>query len=251
VVVSALDTDDDEYVRQVLEEERRLEEEYARQEQEQNETPEERAARQEAERQAKEEAARQEKLEQLRLQREAKFEAKVAKMDEKQRKKALAKKKKDAKLNQRIIVASDKELHYAVLGINRFRTTTLEIGPFHLFGIQIGPFPLFPKLSSKQIRQAYKQRARQVHPDKNNDGRAEQAFVEVQKSAEFLQNDEWRSEYDMALRTMRQEQRQHQIQLVTDTWNIIHSTITRVWGIVRTFLGPFATPILVLVALLC
>eukprot|EP00521_Asterionellopsis_glacialis_P007028 CAMPEP_0195283886 /NCGR_PEP_ID=MMETSP0707-20130614/2281_1 /TAXON_ID=33640 /ORGANISM="Asterionellopsis glacialis, Strain CCMP134" /LENGTH=221 /DNA_ID=CAMNT_0040343137 /DNA_START=446 /DNA_END=1108 /DNA_ORIENTATION=+ len=221
-----MEDDNDEYVRQVLEEERRLEEEYARQQQQQRETPEERAQRQEDERQAQEAAAQQAKLEKLRIEREAKFEAKVARMNEQQRKKAMTKKKKDAKLNKRIIAASEKEQHYAVLGI---RNWSMEIGPLNLLGkFQVGPFQLF-KLSSKQIRQAYKQRARQVHPDKNNDGRAEQAFVELQKSAELLQNDDWRAQYDIALRTQQQQQRQHQIQIVMDTYSVIHTTTARVW----------------------
>ena len=98
----------------------------------------------------------------------------------------------------------------------------------------------------KDIRKAYRTRAMAVHPDKNKDGRAQEAFILVEESASTLSDNHLRQEYDKQLQLSRREKRQSQMQLVSGVLNSVQSTIAGIWKATRVLLGPFATPVIIL-----
>ena len=49
---------------------------------------------------------------------------------------------------------------------------------------------------NQDIRKAYKQLAKEWHPDKNSDSEAEGKFVEINKAYELLSDPDRRKEYD-------------------------------------------------------
>jgi len=183
--------------------------------------------------QAEEEAARI--AEQHRLQREAEFEAEVKRMDAEQRKKALKQKKIDARIVNRILRAANanpEPNHYAVLGL---RNLELHIGPWHLFHI-----------TTKDVKKAYRNGSRRVHPDKNRDGRAEQAFHALEASAAVLSDAEQRRGYDRRIEARRKKRNKR---ITGTTFGVLDSTrrnTVRVLGTAKRVLGPFSVPVFVL-----
>eukprot|EP00978_Attheya_sp_CCMP212_P031102 scaffold116384_cov53-Attheya_sp.AAC.3 len=174
--------------------------------------------------------------EQQRLIREAQFEADLAKMDAAQQKLAKQQKKADAKMVRRILNASQRKNHYGVLGLRNF-----EIG-FQIFHKSIRLF----QLQTQKIKGAYRTRAKLVHPDKNRDGRADQAFIALEQSAAILVDDELRADYDHKRSLDRQRFRNNIFQTVGDTVDLTVRHATTVVHLFRRIVGPFATPILVL-----
>lgn len=192
----------------------------------------------EAKRRANEDAEKEMKkkdAEKIASQREAKFEAEIAKvLDEKKKKALIREKKRDARIVQRILRHSENERHYDVLGI-RCKWGTLRLGPLS-----------FCKTTAADVKRAYRNVARWVHPDKNRDGRAGEAFDALDKSAAILMDDKLRREYDLKLSRRRR-----------DTLNKAVATSAqlglKVLGFVdllRKLLGPFAFPILIIVMLI-
>ncbi|XP_022090264.1 dnaJ homolog subfamily C member 16-like [Acanthaster planci] len=51
--------------------------------------------------------------------------------------------------------------------------------------------------SQREIKKAYKNLARQWHPDKNREEGAEERFIQIQQAYEILSNEEKRAEYDL------------------------------------------------------
>ncbi|XP_038076842.1 dnaJ homolog subfamily C member 16-like isoform X2 [Patiria miniata] len=51
--------------------------------------------------------------------------------------------------------------------------------------------------SQKEIKKAYKNLARQWHPDKNREEGAQEKFIQIQQAYEILSNEEKRAEYDL------------------------------------------------------
>lgn len=249
----------DEYVRQVLEEERRqqgghdndwgqTDESYNANQQQQRQYQEEQRQYQEEQRKLEEDRQRERqesKQEQIRAERESAFERDLERMNEEQRKLALKRKRKDAKVVQNIL--RDKDNLYAVLGLRNWKIT---IGPFRPFGLfDIGPFELF-HVDAKDIKRAYRARAISVHPDKNRDGRAQEAFVLVESAASLLSDEKERAEYDLQRRIMRQEQREKLEEIVQKFVATVQALIAKVVWVFRRILGPFATPIFILLCLL-
>lgn len=183
--------------------------------------------------QADEEAARI--AEQHRLQREAEFEAEVKRMDAEQRKRALKQKKIDARVVNRILKAtsaSPEPNHYAVLGL---RNLEVHIGPWHLF-----------RITTKDVKKAYRNLSRRVHPDKNRDGRAEQAFHALEASAAILSDAEERRGYDRRVEARRKKRNKR---ITGTTFDVLDSTrrnVQRVLGTTKRVLGPFSVPVFTL-----
>jgi hypothetical protein len=174
--------------------------------------------------------------EQQRLIREAQFEADLAKMDAAQQKLAKQQKKTDAKIVRRILNASQRKNHYGALGLHNF-----EIN-FEIFHKSIRLF----RIQTQKIKGAYRTRAKLVHPDKNRDGRADQAFIALEQSAAILLDDELRADYDDKRSLDRQRLRNNIFQTVRDTVDISVRHVTTVVHLFRRIVGPFATPIIVL-----
>ena len=182
---------------------------------------------------AEEEAARI--AEEHRVRREAEFEAEVKRMDAEQRKRALKQKKADAKVVSRILRAANAKPepdHYAVLGLRNFE---LHVGPWHLFHI-----------STRDVKKAYRNLSRRVHPDKNRDGRAEQAFHALEASAAVLSDGEQRRGYDRRVEARRKKRNQRITGTTIDVLDSTRRNVVRVFGTARRVLGPFSVPVFVL-----
>lgn len=246
---------DDELMRELLEEQRRLEEE--RMQEDSHQYEDEYVAQQQQERLNQEKlrhdesaAAQERVLEQerqrIRQQREAEFEANLARMNEDQRKLAQKQKKKDAKVVKKILKAFAKQNYYAVLGLH---SLDLTIGPIRFLSYQFGPFTFF-RPDAKDIKKAYRGRAMITHPDKNRDGQAHEAFVAVEESAAILADERMRAEYDIFRKQMRLEQQARTMDVIKKVLLVVHQHVSRIVWIFRNLMGPFATPILILGCLL-
>lgn len=191
-------------------------------------------AKQESNAQAQEEIEKK-KAEEIAKKREAAFEAEIARAkDERTRKNLERQKAKDAKIVKQILKEGMKGHHYAVLGL-RCQWGEVKIGPFK-----------FCSVKDREVKKAYRNMARLVHPDKNRDGRAEQAFDMLEKSSSILLDDKKRKEYDTKLKLQRKNSFQKGLRIIDDTWNGLSKT----FATMKAILGPFATPIFILVALI-
>ena len=195
---------------------------------------------------AKDEEDQEKEAERIRLKREAAFEAELKKMNEEQKNLAQIQKKKDAKIVNRILKASKAGRHYSVLGISNFE---VKLGPYYILNFSFGPFVLF-RVKTKAIKRVYRNLARTVHPDKNKDGRAVEAFQVLEQSAAILTDEKQRQDYDkkvIAARRRRNKYAVDSVMTVTHTaWTQTASTLR----MTKKILGPFSTPILVVGALI-
>ena len=188
--------------------------------------------------------------EKVQREREAAFEANLQKMDEEHRKQALQQKRKDAKVVKRVLRSRDRGDLYGVLGL---RNWELRFGPKHLklFSYELElPCQTFFQISPKAIKKAYRIMAKRVHPDKNCDGRAVEAFVSVEEAAAILLDERQRTLYDEKARQERGEQHSRALQMVNGavggTFRVAHRSL----NVVRRVLGPFAFPIFIITALI-
>lgn len=235
-----------EFVEEVLHEER---EHYGEENSYMQEHQEEMRRRQEdaeRERLAESERMAHEQAERIRQQREESFEREVSQMGEEQAKAARKQKRKDARIVRQILRAANNKNHYAVLGI---RNMEMRIAP-RAIGIgkvvlRIPAFSLF-RVSPKAIRRAYRNRSRIVHPDRNRDGRAEEAFIALEDSAAILSDETLRNEYDEKIRSRRRKRRTDATGAALDVVGGIIRVMGRVVGVLRSVLGPFAFPVLIL-----
>ena len=154
-------------------------------------------------------------------------------MNEKQRKKAQRKKRKDGRINRKIIQAAKQKRYYDVLGVRSWE------GPWHMF-----------RLSQGDLRKAYRSMAKRVHPDKNSDGRAVEAFRHLEESAVFLLDDSLRHEYDQQLAAERNSRKQHRRQFVSDSFHVIYRSTRLLSQFVYRLVRPISTPIAILGPLL-
>ena len=187
---------------------------------------------------AEEEAAAK-VAEQHRLQREADFEAEVARMDAEHRRKALKQKKHDARIVNKILRAASAKpepRHYAVLGI---RNWDIYIWKWHIM-----------KTTTKDVKRAYRNLSRKVHPDKNRDGRAEEAFHALEASAAILSDVEKKRSYDRRVAARRKKRNTKITGGTLEVFGIGLRNVGRIVGVVKSVLGPFSTPIFVLGALI-
>lgn len=193
-----------------------------------------------------EEGKSSQEAERIRLKREAAFEAELKKMNEEQRKRAQRQKKKDAKVVKRILNASSGGKHYAVLGI---RNLELQLGPFYMFNFSFGPFILF-RVKTKEIKRVYRNLARTVHPDKNKDGRAEEAFHALETSAAILTDEKQRSDYDKRIISTRRRRNKYAMESMVGVSQLAWRRGVSTLRVAKRMLGPFSTPILVVGALI-
>jgi DnaJ-class molecular chaperone len=112
------------------------------------------------------------------------------------------------------------------------------------------PGVTFLQISSKAVKKAYRNKSRLVHPDRNRDGRAEEAFIALEECASILSDDRQRAQYENQLKQVRNQRREK-------VFNGLHAGVRgslshgkKVFKIVRGVLGPFAFPITVLGCLL-
>jgi len=195
---------------------------------------------------SQEEEKASQNAERIRLKREAAFEAELKKMNDEQRKKAQKQKSKDAKVVKRILKAHTSGKHYAVLGI---RNLEIRLGPFYFFNFSLGPFVLF-RAKTKDIKRVYRNLARTVHPDKNKDGRAEEAFQALETSADILTDEKKRSDYDKRIISARRRRNKYAMESVAGVSQLAWRRSVSTLRVAKRVLGPFSTPILVVGALI-
>lgn len=256
----AQQADDNEYLNEVLEEaaedytnsdpygyDDTAAEERQRQMLEEEERRFQQAQDQEKARQAEADRIAKEKVQQA---REAAFEAELLKMDEENQKKALKQKRKDRKVVNGVLRAADRGDLYRVLGLRNWevRLAPRSIRMFQ-YEFEVPCRTLF-HISPKAIRKAYREAAKRVHPDKNRDGRAVEAFVAVEEAASILSDEDKRVVYDEENRQRRGERQNKALQVVGGavggTFRVVHRSIS----VVRRVLGPFAFPLFILTALI-
>lgn len=250
LTVAVADANDD-LLQELLEEERRAEEERMKEagheydddyiQKQQDEMNRQEKMRQQEATSAKDQAQEQE-LERIRQQREAEFEANLARMNDDQKKAAVKQKKQDSKIVKGVLNAANKENHYAVLGLYNFEWT---VGPLKIYKYQLGPYTFF-RPNSKDVKAAYRKRAKLTHPDKNRDGRAAEAFVRVEEAATILGDEKKREEYDNLRQLDRIAQRAAIMKMINLVVNTVKTQVSRVIWIFKNLLGPFATPIFIL-----
>jgi chemotaxis protein histidine kinase CheA len=204
------------------------------------------SAAQKAQQASAEEEAAARKAEQIRLKREAAYEASLKKMNEEERKKAQQQKAADAKVVSRILKHSARGNHYAVLGIHNLE---FQLGPYYIFNWSLGPLVLF-HTTTKKIKSVYRNLARTVHPDKNKDGRAEEAFHAIETSAAILTDEKKRKEYDKRIISARRRRNKETVERVMEVSGRVWNSSTGAISTVKKVLGPFSTPIIVIGALI-
>lgn len=193
----------------------------------------------------------EERMERIRREREQAFEKEVAKMNEEQKKLAKQQKRKDARICRRILGANERGDLYGVLGLREIPLLKLNPREF-----QIGPLSWnFPgwdglRISSQDIRRAYRELAKKVHPDKNRDGNAVAAFHAVEEAASILSDDSARALYDQEREEYRRSRHDRRIQHVQTVWASVDIMARGVYQIVHQVIGPFFVPISILSALL-
>lgn len=238
--------DDDNYMREVIEEAQEyMEEEIddAYFERQTLEMEEELKRRQE-----QQQHDEQQRIENERIQREreALFEAELQRMSEDKRKEAIRRKKNDGRIVRRVLQAAERGDHYGTLGIRnlefQFPPISLKLGKWNL---QLPTFTLF-RILNKTIRRAYRNMALLVHPDKNRDGRAVQAFVAVENAASILGDEETRDKYDAERLLLRKERtKAARLMIGTSASRLVKAT-NRSVSVFRKVLGPFAFPVAII-----
>jgi len=173
--------------------------------------------------------------------RERKVEEEIASMtNEKERKKAVAKRKRDTLTVRRLIRNSEHDKHYAVLGLNgrgEIAIRTLHtILPSYIARSAMKRLKVH--VTQGEIKAAYRKMARRVHPDKNVDKSSLDAFRALERSYAILGDEKTRAEYDRKLGRRARGRRDKIV-------GAIGSTCSAAWGACTT-LKPFAKPIMIL-----
>jgi len=184
-----------------------------------------------AEQQDEIDAAEKKKADEIALQREIKFQAELEKLhDEKARKALKRQKRRDGQVVKRVLKNSENDRHYAVLGL-KCKWGEIAVGPFS-----------FCSVSPSEVKRAYRNIARSVHPDKNRDGRAGEAFDALENSAALLTDPSKKKDYDAKLRRQRKAALKQSLVVLENSWKTLRT--------IFKLLGPFATPIAILLALI-
>lgn len=126
---------------------------------------------------AEEEKRKQEATERLQQQMDAAFEVELDKMTEEQQKMARKQKKQDTKTVKRILAADRRGNLYGVLGLRNLeiRIPSRQI-KLAALSLRVPGFNLF-RISSANVKKAFRLISKTVHPDKNRDARYEQRCV--------------------------------------------------------------------------
>lgn len=172
------------------------------------------------------------KADEIARKREEAYQAELARINDEKLKKSLQRqKKKDGQIVKKILRNSANEKHYSVLGL-RCKWGEIELP----FGFK------FCSTSSGDIKKAYRTIAKTVHPDKNRDGRANEAFDAIERSAAILMDKDKKRAYDLKLARKRKAAVEKAIVTIKTAFISLKRTIK--------LLGPFATPVLILLALI-
>jgi hypothetical protein len=201
-------------------------------------------------RKAEEERVAREKTDRIAMEREQVFQAELDKMNKDQKKAALRQKRKDAKIVRSILKAARNNKYYAVLGIRNWQ---LRIPPrdtkLGKYQVKI-PGITLKHTSTKDIRKAFRSRALSAHPDKNRDGKAQEAFIAVEAAASVLSDERLRAEYDEEVKLVTAKRRHESKIVVVGVIDTVRGFVGKIIFVFRSVLGPFATPVIIIGALL-
>ncbi|KAG7358611.1 chaperone protein DnaJ [Nitzschia inconspicua] len=194
----------------------------------------------------------QEQADRIAAERERQFQAELDRMDEEQRKRALQQKKKDHRRVQQVLRAAKRNDLYGVLGM---RNWNLKLPAKHiqLPGSSIGftiPGITIKETTDKDIRKQFRLKARQLHPDKNKDGRAEEAFMAAETAAAILSDPDQRQAYDQAMQQQRAQRMAANKQLVSSASKSMWQISNQVVKTAHILLGPFFTSVMILLAII-
>ena len=164
----------------------------------------------------------------------------LEKLGEKAKKVAQKRRKADTKLVDKVFKQSMKGHHYAVLGIRNVEIK-LKFGP---------KVVTLRKITPDFIKKAYRKRARQLHPDKNTDSRATQAFHKLEASFQILSNEESRSAYDQEIAEENKAKREKMYRTMNNMQKKVMVVVNPLRKTLNTFVRPFSTPLFVLGALI-
>ena len=106
-------------------------------------------------------------------------------------------------------------------------------------------------ISSQQIKRAYRERSKLVHPDKNLDHRTVDAFYMIEEvTTNILLHPQKKVLYDQQIMKQQQEQIQQWIHTIQSyvhyTIRIVHRTILTT----KTILGPFTIPVVIFILMI-
>mmetsp|Transcript_23217 Transcript_23217/g.53050 ORF Transcript_23217/g.53050 Transcript_23217/m.53050 type:complete len:171 (-) Transcript_23217:92-604(-) len=165
-------------------------------------------------------------------------------MNERDRRRAATRRRRDSQTVKKLLRASERGLHYAVLGMNA--RGEVAIGTMHtLLPADLARAAmrrLRVRATPGEIKAAYRQMARRVHPDKNRDGRAMDAFRALEASYAILSDEGTRTEYDRKLGRRARKRRDKVVDGVA-------SVCAGAWGMGKnlcTVVKPFSRPIMIL-----
>ena len=244
---------DDDYVKEVLEEDYRNDADYENPYATDDDEERLKREREEEEERRKAEEMRRarEAADKIQRERDAQFEAELSRMSEEKQKAAKLQKRKDAKVVKRVLKAAKHGDHYGVLGLRNMKLAipSRSISLNSKVKFTIPGFELF-QITASKIKRAYRSRAVATHPDKNRDGRANEAFIAVENSASVLSDEKQRKKYDEEVRARRLLQRQKVSGKAGDAMGLVLGCMRKGFAIFRSVLGPFAFPVLILGSLI-
>jgi hypothetical protein len=258
------DSEADEYVRQVIEEDQdHYYDEYHADEsvyqdsyntnngEDGGNKEEEEIIDEEQRRRNEEERVSREAANRLAEKREREFQTELDRMDKEEKKKALKQKKIDGRRVQSVLKAAKHDNLYGILGIRNWKIflPPREINIASLIKFTI-PGIIIKETSERDIRKQFRKRAMQIHPDKNKDGRALEAFIVVENAAAILSDKQQRNIYDEENKLYRSNRLQANQRLMTTTILSAWNAIRRVVKILKTFLGPFFVPVSIVLAMI-
>jgi len=186
----------------------------------------------------------------LAAKREQQFQADIDRMSEEEKNKALKQKKIDGRKVQSVLKAAKHNNLYMVLGIRNWnlRIPSWEID---IRGLQFTmPGFIIKETSERDIRKQFRTISKQIHPDKNKDGRAQEAFIAVENAAAILSHKQQRKLYDDEIKLYRSNRLKTNQKLMMTTILSIWNVTSRVVKILKTFLGPFLVSVLIICALI-
>jgi len=246
------DSIEDEYVRQVIEEDQQHYGHGYHDDRDDDEPRGDDDVDEDQRRREAEERAAREEADRIAADRERSFQAEVDRMkDEEQKKLALRQKKIDGVVVRSVLKAAQRNDLYGVLGL---RGWTLVLPPRTVavasVRLNVPGLALIGPATEKQIRKQFRNRAKQVHPDKNRDGRAGEAFVAVEHAASVLSDPAQRKAYDAARKQNRDETLGRWKAVLGKGLATAVACARTAFGVAQTLLGPFFVPVVILLALI-
>jgi hypothetical protein len=184
-----------------------------------------------------------------RQEREKAWTSELAAMNKASRKAATKRRKIDKREVDKVLKANERKDLYAVLGIGKGGSASTGIKDF-----------VWKKLkymlrgtrgvSSKDVKASYRLIAKRIHPDKNKDSRAEEAFDAVQDAYEILADPIKKRAFDREVLAEARNRREGAIENAQESTRFVWRRVSDVVRICKRIIKPFSSAFLVFVGLL-